>query len=106
VSRLLTTYMPMTISTLFQNKERLLQLAAMEATYQDSKTPISPEMVTLVIDTGASVTVMPYITYVVMPIRPVQAVEINGIVVGLEVRDLVMFPIPSTMIQEKNKHYF
>jgi len=73
----------MSAFTPFQNKEQLLQLAA---TYQDAKTPISPDMVTLVIDTGANVTVTPYTTDFITPIHPIQAVEIKGIAAGLEVK--------------------
>jgi len=67
-------------------KERLLQLAAFEATYHEQPTPISPEMFPIIIDTGASVTVTPCATDFITPIRPVQSVEIKGIAAGLQVR--------------------
>jgi hypothetical protein len=43
-------------------------------------------MVPLVIDTGASVTVTPYVTDLTSAITPVQLVEIKGIAEGLQVR--------------------
>jgi hypothetical protein len=55
--------LPMTYAPISQHpvvhKETLLKLAAFEATYYKAKTPISPDMVPLIIDTGASVTVSP-----------------------------------------------
>jgi hypothetical protein len=84
--RIIPTDTPLTNSTVFQNKERLLQLAAFEATYYNNLTPISPDMVPLVIDTGASITVTPYSTDFISPIRPVQSIEIKGIASGLQVK--------------------
>lgn len=81
-----TTYEPLVLHTPMYNKEKLLQLAAFEATYQDAQTPISPDMVPLIIDTGASITVTPYKTDFISPIKPVQAVEIKGIASGLQVQ--------------------
>jgi len=69
-------------------KEKLLLLAAFEATYHDSKTPISLDIVPLIIDTGASVTVSPCLTDFVGPIRPVQDVAIQGIASGLKVKGI------------------
>jgi hypothetical protein len=86
VPQLPDTFQPLTYHTTLYNKEKLLQLAAFEATYQDAKTPISPDMVPLIIDTGASITVTPYKTDFISDIRPVQSVEIKGIASGLQVR--------------------
>jgi hypothetical protein len=85
IPRLIDTYPPLTTSPPSQNKEYLLQLAAFEATYHNNPTPISPDMVPLVIDTGASITVTPYSTDFISPIKPVQAIEIKGIASGLRV---------------------
>lgn len=86
VPRIVPTYPPQTPSTTIPNKECLLQLAAFEATYYNNITPISPDMVPLVIDTGASITVTPYSTDFISPIRPIQSVEIKGIASGLQVK--------------------
>lgn len=81
IPRIPSVFQPMApMST--HNKETLLQLAAFEDTYHDAKTPISPDMVPLIIDTGASITVSPYKTDFVSPIKPVQAIEIKGIASG------------------------
>jgi hypothetical protein len=85
VPKLATTYQPMAYNSLIYNKEKLLQLAAFEATYHDAQTPISPDMVPLIIDTGASISVTPYTTDFTSAIKPVQAVEIKGIAAGLQV---------------------
>lgn len=85
IPRIIDTYPPLTTSPTSQNKEYLLQLAAFEATYHNNPTPISPDMVPLVIDTGASITVTPYSTDFISPIKPVQAIEIKGIASGLRV---------------------
>jgi hypothetical protein len=79
------TYSPMTHSLPIHNKEKLLQLATFEATYNDAKTPISADMVPLIIDTGASITVSPCKTDFISPIWPVQNIEIKGIASGLQV---------------------
>ncbi len=47
---------------------------------------MSPDMVHIIIDTGASVTVTPYTTDFITPIRPVQYMEIKSIASGLQVR--------------------
>ena len=86
VPQLPDTFQPLTYHTSLYNKEKLLQLAAFEATYHDAKTPISPDMAPLIIDTGASITVTPYKTDFISDIKPVQSVEIKGIASGLQVR--------------------
>lgn len=86
IPKIIPTYIPMTpLRDAIYNKEKLLLLATFEATYHGSPTPISPDMVPIVIDTGPSVTVTPYITDFVSPSKPVQAVEIKGIASGLQV---------------------
>jgi hypothetical protein len=65
--------------------ETLLLLAAFEATYHSSRTPISPDMVPLIIDFGASITISPYLIDFVDNIHPVQDIAIQGIASGLQV---------------------
>ncbi len=83
---LIPTYEPETIQPSFDNKEKLLLLAAFEATYHEAQTPISPDMAPLILDTGACITVTPYETDFISEIRPVQAIEIKGIASGLSVK--------------------
>jgi len=68
------------------DKLPLLRIAAFEATYASNKTPISPDCYPLILDTGASISVTPYITDFVSDIRPVQSLEIQGIASGLTVK--------------------
>jgi hypothetical protein len=86
IPQLVPTYSPLILTTPFHNKECLFKLAAFQATYYNNPTPISPDMVPLVIDTGASITVTPYSTDFITPIRPVQAVKIKGIASRLKVQ--------------------
>jgi hypothetical protein len=88
IPRLPTTYLPLAFHTALYNKEKLLQLAAFKATYHEAKTPISPDMVPLILDTGASITVTHYKTDFVSIIKPVQSVEIKGIASGLQVQGM------------------
>jgi hypothetical protein len=88
VPQLPSAFQPLVHHSPLYNKEKLLQLAAFEATYQDAKTPISPDMVPLIMDTGASVTVTPYKTDFISAVKPVQAVEIKGIATGLQVKGI------------------
>jgi hypothetical protein len=88
VPQLATTFDPLRQSCTTENKFMLIKLAAFEATYHDNVTPISPDTVPLVIDSGASATVTPYSTDFVDSIRPVQNVEITGIASGLQVRGI------------------
>jgi hypothetical protein len=78
-------YDPSTHFCSTDNKHKLLLLLAYEATYHESITPLRPDMVPLVIDTGASVTVTPYHMDFIGPITPVQAAEIKGIAERLQV---------------------
>jgi hypothetical protein len=86
IPRIIPTYTPLVDSIPIQNKEKLLLLAAFEAAYHLSLTPFTPDMVPIVIDTGASVTVTPYATDFTSLIKPVQSVEVKGIASGLQVR--------------------
>lgn len=69
----------------FDAKEKLVQLATFQATYHYSITPMSPDMVLLILDTGTSISLTPYKADFITPIRPVQRVTIKGTVAGLEV---------------------
>jgi transposase InsO family protein len=68
----------------FSNKERLVLLAAFEASYQDTITPLTPDMVPIIIDPGASVSISPYSMDFVGPINAVQNVNLQGIASGLQ----------------------
>jgi hypothetical protein len=59
IPRIIPTYTPQETTIPIKNKEKLLLLAAFEAAYHHSPTPITPDMVPIIIDTGASVTVTP-----------------------------------------------
>jgi hypothetical protein len=83
-----TLYKPETHPSSIECKEKLVLLAAFEATYHDSKTPISPDMVPLIIDTGASISISPYRSDFTTPIQPVQKVTIQGIASGLTVEGI------------------
>jgi hypothetical protein len=83
--RLPIQYSPIVSLPSTNNKELLLLLAAFEASHHDMQTPISPDMVPFVIGTGASITVMPYLTDFVGLIDAIQNVEIEGIASGLQV---------------------
>jgi hypothetical protein len=86
VPRIPSSFSPLIPTLSTNNKETLLRLAAFKAMYHDTKTPISPDMVPLIIDTGASISVSPYETDFVSKIKPVQAIDIKGIAAGLTVR--------------------
>ena len=79
------TFPPSVERSSIENKAKLVLLAAFEATYHEGQTPVTPDMVPLVIDTGASNTISPYATDFVGEIRAVQDVEIKGIASGLKV---------------------
>jgi hypothetical protein len=64
----------------------LLHLAAFKATYAYNETPISPDAYLIILDTGASISVIPYKTDFVSGIRLVQSLEIQGIASGLTVQ--------------------
>jgi hypothetical protein len=87
------------------HKKTLLLLAAVEATYHNNITPISPDMHPLVIDTGASITVTPYLTDFISPLKPVQSIEIKGIASGLMVKGYGMYVITSIMTWAKSNNY-
>jgi hypothetical protein len=83
-----TQYEPDISRSPIECKEKLVLFAAFEATYQDSKSPISPDMVPLILDTGASISISPYRSDFVSTIRPVQKVQIKGIASGLTVEGI------------------
>jgi hypothetical protein len=76
---------PTTSNIPFSNKERLVLLAAFEASYQDTITLLTPDMVPIIIDLGASVSISPYSMDFVGPIHPVQNINLQGIASGLQV---------------------
>jgi hypothetical protein len=83
--RLAPDYNPAATPVPFACKEILVLLAAFEATYQDNLTPLTPDMVPIIIDTGASISISPYSTDFVGPIQPVQNITLKGIASGLNV---------------------
>jgi hypothetical protein len=83
--RFVTEYEPMTHRQAFENKEKLVMLSAFEATYHDSITPLTRDMVPLIIDNRASISLSPHKTDFISPIRPVQNVQIKGTASGLMV---------------------
>ena len=66
-------------------RKQLVLLAAFQSTYSDTTTPLTPDMVPLVIDTGASVTITPFQTDFITPLQPIQQTTIQGIASGLQV---------------------
>jgi len=61
--KLVPQHEPMVESTSIQNKETLLKIAVFQATYQDLPTPMTPDMVLIIIDTGASISISPYASH-------------------------------------------
>jgi len=76
-------YPPERPLTAFQAKEKLVQLATFQATFQGSVTPMIPDMVPLILDTGASISITPFKSDFITAIRPAQHVSIKGIASGL-----------------------
>jgi hypothetical protein len=68
----------------FHAKEKMVQLSVFQTTYHDSTTPMTPDMVPLIFDTGASISLSPVRSDFIGPIRPVQHVHIKGIASGLQ----------------------
>jgi hypothetical protein len=60
-----------------------MQLQAFQATFEVTITPMSPDMVPLIMDTGASISITPFKSDFISPIKPVQHVNIKGIASGL-----------------------
>ena len=69
-------------------QETVLRLAMFQATYHDSLHPIIPDQVPIIIDSGASVSIMPHITDFISPPSPVQPAEIKGIASGLQIKGI------------------
>ena len=68
----------------FHAKEKMVQLSVFQTTYHDSTTTMTPDMVPLIFDTGASISLSPVRSDFIGPIRPVQHVHIKGIASGLQ----------------------
>jgi len=86
VPQIVQQYPPAMTAPTQTNKLFLLRLAAFEATYANNITPLSPDSYPLILDTGASISVTPYKTDFISPIRPIQSLEIQGIASGLQVQ--------------------
>jgi hypothetical protein len=78
-------YDPMESVTPFAAKEKMVQLAAFQSTFHGSVTPFSLDIVPLILDTGASVSISPCRTDFISPIRPAQHITIKGVASGLNV---------------------
>jgi hypothetical protein len=78
-------YNPDATAIPFSSKEKLVLLSAFQATYHDQPTPLTPDMVPVIIDTGASISLSPYDTDFIGKIHPVQDVTLKGIASGLRV---------------------
>jgi hypothetical protein len=63
----------------------MVKLAAFQATFHESIILMSPVMAPLIMDTGASISISPFITDFISPIRPAQHITIKGIASGLNV---------------------
>jgi hypothetical protein len=70
----------------FQVREKMVQLAVFQATFHDSITPMTPDMVPLILNTGASVSISPFKSDFITPIHPVPNIIIKGIASGLSVQ--------------------
>lgn len=79
---------PLTASIPLENKEKLIQLAVFQATFQDAPTPMTPDMYPIIIDTGASISLSPYASDFTTDLKPVQNMTIKGIASGLPVRGI------------------
>jgi len=78
-------YNPDATAIPFSSKEKLVLLSAFQATYHDQPTPLTPDMVPVIIDTGASISLSPYDTDFIGKIHPVQDITLKGIASGLRV---------------------
>jgi hypothetical protein len=67
-----------------QAKEKMIQLAAFQSTYHDTVTPLTPDMVPLILDTGTSVSITPHKSDFISPIHAVQHISIKGVAAGLQ----------------------
>jgi hypothetical protein len=62
------SFPPQSEVTPFQAREKFVQLATFQATYHDSITPMTPDIVPHILDTGASISISPYPTDFITPI--------------------------------------
>lgn len=69
-------------------KAQLILLAAFQSSYPDTTTPMTPDLVPIIIDTGATVTITPFKTDFISHIQPVQTTRIQGIASGLQVEGI------------------
>jgi hypothetical protein len=83
-----TEWEPTTTMLLSQAKEKMVQLAAFQSTYHDSLTPMTPDMIPLIFDSGASVSISPCQSDFVTPLREVQHITIKGVASGLQARGI------------------
>lgn len=81
-------YAPSTSLLPFQAKEKMVQLAAFQSTYHDSITPMTPDMIPLIIDTGASISISPCRSDFISSICEVQHVTVKGVASGLQARGI------------------
>jgi len=81
-------YEPDTITLPFHAKEKMVQLAAFQSTFHDSVTPFTPDMVPLIFDTGASISISPCHSDFVTPLREVQHITIKGVASGLQAKGI------------------
>lgn len=70
------------------HRELVLHLALIQATYQDSPHPITPDQVPIIIDSGASVLITPHLCDSISPPTPVQPAVIKDIASGLQINGI------------------
>jgi len=76
-------YPPECSVTPFQAKKQMVRLQAFQATFEGFITPMTPDMIPLILDTGASISITPFKSDFITPIKPIQHVSIKGIASGL-----------------------
>lgn len=93
----------LTTMTPLEHKEKMVLLAAFDAAYPDAPKPMTSDMLPLIMDTGASISICQFKNNFTTPIRPVQNITIKGIAAGLQVagvRDLSYDFINDSGIQQ------
>ncbi len=78
-------YNPSASEPLFASKEKLVLLVAVQASYHDLITPLTPDILPVIVDSGASISISPYDMDFIGKIHPVQNITLKGIVSGLKV---------------------
>jgi len=61
----------------------MVRLQAFQATFEGFITPMTPDMIPLILDTGASISITPFKSDFITPIKPIQHVSIKDIASGL-----------------------